>query len=53
MAGAAVLVLPDREQDRRVALACLVPSTELMSTAKMLRSRLASVAHSLADALRE
>jgi len=36
-ASAALLVLPDREQERRVALACVVPASELMPSAKAVR----------------
>jgi DNA-binding IclR family transcriptional regulator len=53
VASAALLVLQDREQDRRVALACTVPSTELMASAKAVRTRLTTVAQQLADILRD
>ena len=53
LASAALLVLQDREQDRRVAVACTVPATELMSSAKAVRGRLTTVAQQLADILRE
>jgi DNA-binding IclR family transcriptional regulator len=52
-ASAALLVLPDREQERRVALACVVPASELMPSAKVVRTRLTAVAQQLADILRE
>lgn len=52
-ASAALLVLPDREQERRVALACVVPASELMPSAKAVRTRLTAVAQQLADILRE
>jgi hypothetical protein len=42
-----------REQERRVALACTVPATELMASAKMIRGRLAATAQQLAEVLRE
>jgi DNA-binding IclR family transcriptional regulator len=53
LASAALLVLTDREQERRVALACTVPAAELMTSAKMIRGRLVSVAQQLAEVLKE
>jgi DNA-binding IclR family transcriptional regulator len=53
VASAGLIVLPDREQERRVALACMVPAAELMPSAKAIRSRLTTVAQQLADILRD
>jgi DNA-binding IclR family transcriptional regulator len=53
LASAALLVIADREQERRVALACTVPATELMASAKMIRSRLNTTAQQLAEVLRD
>jgi DNA-binding IclR family transcriptional regulator len=53
VASAALIVVPDREQERRIALACTVPSAELMASAKVIRTRLTAVAKQLADILRD
>jgi DNA-binding IclR family transcriptional regulator len=53
LAGAALLVIADREQERRIALACAVPATELMASAKMIRARLTATAQQLAEVLRD
>jgi hypothetical protein len=52
VACASVLVIGDREPERRVALACVMPATELMTSARLVRTRLLATAHHLADALR-
>jgi DNA-binding IclR family transcriptional regulator len=53
LACAAVLVLGDRDPERRVVLACTVPASELMTSARVIRTRLLATAHTLAEALRE
>jgi DNA-binding IclR family transcriptional regulator len=53
LAGAAVLVIADRDQERRVALACTVPAAELMASAKMIRNRLIATAQQVAEALKD
>jgi DNA-binding IclR family transcriptional regulator len=53
LACASVLVLGDREPERRVALGCTVPAGELMTSARVIRTRLLATAQSLADVLRE
>lgn len=52
VASASVLVVNDRDPERRVALACSLPPAELMTSAKVVRSRLLATAHSLTEALR-
>lgn len=52
VACAAVLVLNDRDWERRVAIACALPAPDLMSSARVLRTRLLATAHSLGEALR-
>lgn len=49
VACAAVLVLPDRDMERRVVVACSVPANEMMTSARVIRSRLLTTARSLAD----
>jgi DNA-binding IclR family transcriptional regulator len=53
MACAAVPVLNDRDSERRVVLACALPPAELMSSAKLVRTRLVATAHQLANILRD
>jgi DNA-binding IclR family transcriptional regulator len=53
LAGAAVLAVADREPERRIAVGCAVPAGELMTSARVIRTRLLATAHSLADALKE
>jgi DNA-binding IclR family transcriptional regulator len=53
LACAAVMVVSDRDQDRRVVLACALPPAELMSSAKVVRTRLLATAHHLATVLTE
>jgi DNA-binding IclR family transcriptional regulator len=53
LACAAVMVVNDRDQDRRVVLACGLPPAELMSSAKVVRTRLLATAHHLATVLAE
>ncbi len=52
LACAAVLVMNDRDPDRRVVLACALPATELMTSARVVRTKLLATAHSLAEVLR-
>ncbi|MFF5230549.1 IclR family transcriptional regulator [Dactylosporangium sp. NPDC000521] len=53
LACAAVMVVNDRDPDRRVVLACALPPSELMSSAKVVRTRLLATAHHLATVLAE
>ena len=53
LACASVLVIADREPERRVALGCAVPASELMTSARVIRTRLLATAHTLAEAFRE
>ncbi|MEV8514397.1 IclR family transcriptional regulator C-terminal domain-containing protein [Dactylosporangium sp. NPDC051484] len=53
LACAAVMVINDRDPDRRVVLACALPPAELMSSAKVVRTRLLATAHHLATVLAE
>ncbi|MEJ3748323.1 IclR family transcriptional regulator C-terminal domain-containing protein [Actinomycetes bacterium KLBMP 9797] len=48
---AAVLVTQDKEMERRIALACAMPAAELMTTARLVRTRLTTLAKGLADAI--
>jgi DNA-binding IclR family transcriptional regulator len=53
LACAAVMVVNDRDPDRRVVLSCALPPAELMSSAKVVRTRLLATAHHLATVLAE
>lgn len=53
LACASVPAVLDRDQDRRVVVACAMPAAELMTTAKVIRTRLAAVARGVAAAYAE
>jgi DNA-binding IclR family transcriptional regulator len=50
LACAAVIAVPDREQDRRLVVACAMNPQELATSAKAVRARLAAVAREVASA---
>jgi DNA-binding IclR family transcriptional regulator len=52
LACASVLVVGDRDPERRVVLACALPATELMTSARVVRTRLLATAHTLTEALK-
>jgi DNA-binding IclR family transcriptional regulator len=45
---AAVLAVTDRDPERRVTIACALPAAELMTSAKVIRTRLTATARSIA-----
>ncbi|SDZ36040.1 transcriptional regulator, IclR family [Micromonospora pattaloongensis] len=51
VACAAVLVAPDKDMERRVALACALPAAEMMTSARMVRSKLLAAARALSEAM--
>jgi DNA-binding IclR family transcriptional regulator len=51
LACAAVLVLPDRDIERRVAVGCSMPAADLMTSARAVRTRLVAAAGELAGLL--
>ncbi|MFB9236993.1 IclR family transcriptional regulator [Plantactinospora siamensis] len=51
VACAAVLVTPEKEMERRVVLACVLPAAEMMTSARIIRAKLIAVARSVADGL--
>jgi DNA-binding IclR family transcriptional regulator len=51
LACAAVTVLPDRDMERRLVLACALPAAEMLTSARVVRSKLMAVARGVADAL--
>jgi DNA-binding IclR family transcriptional regulator len=53
LACAAVIAVSDRDPERRVVLQCALPAGELMTSARVVRTRLLATAHGLAEALKE
>jgi DNA-binding IclR family transcriptional regulator len=53
LACAAVPVTTDRDLERRVVLACAMPAAELMTSARVVRTRLLAAARGLADIFAE
>ncbi len=51
VACAAVTVTADRDIERRIVLACSLPAAELMTSARVIRSKLMTAARSVAEAL--
>jgi DNA-binding IclR family transcriptional regulator len=51
VACAAVTVLPDRDMERRLVLACSLPAAEMLTSARVVRSKLTAVARGIADAI--
>ncbi len=51
VACAAVLVSPDKDMERRVVLACALPASEMMTSARVVRAKLLTAARSIADCL--
>lgn len=50
-ASAAVLVVNERDIERRVALGCAMPAAELMTSARVVRARLRAMAATLAEVI--
>jgi DNA-binding IclR family transcriptional regulator len=51
VACAAVLVVPDRDMERRVVLACALPAADMMTSARVVRVKLLAAARAIADAI--
>jgi DNA-binding IclR family transcriptional regulator len=51
VACAGVIVTPDKDMERRVVLACAVPAAEMMTSARQVRTKLLSVARTIADGI--
>ena len=51
VACAAVLVTPDKDIERRVVLACALPASEMMTSARVVRAKLLTVARAVADGI--
>ncbi|HEY0697932.1 MAG TPA: IclR family transcriptional regulator C-terminal domain-containing protein, partial [Micromonospora sp.] len=49
VACASVLVMPDKDMERRVVLACALPAAEMMTSARVVRAKLLAVARNIAD----
>jgi DNA-binding IclR family transcriptional regulator len=53
VACASVLAVADKDPERRVVLACALPASEMMTSAKIVRTRLTAVARGIAAAYGE
>lgn len=51
VACAAVLVVPDKDMERRMVLACSLPASEMMTSARVVRAKLLTAARAIADAV--
>ncbi|MEH1012346.1 helix-turn-helix domain-containing protein [Micromonospora sp. CPCC 206060] len=51
VACGAVIVTPDKDIERRVVLACALPAGEMMTSARVVRAKLLTVAKSIAESL--
>ena len=52
VACASVLVVGDRDPERRLVLCCALPAPELMTSARVIRTRLLATAHTITEALK-
>jgi len=50
VASAAVLVMPEKDIERRLVLACALPAAEMMTSARLVRTKLLATARSIASA---
>ncbi len=50
VAGAAVVVAADRDLERRLVLSCVLPATEMLTSARIVRSKLLATSRAIADA---
>jgi DNA-binding IclR family transcriptional regulator len=53
LAGAAVLVIADRDIERRLVLACALPAAEMLTSARVVRAKLLATARAVTEALIE
>ncbi|MGC5051110.1 IclR family transcriptional regulator [Micromonospora sp. DT48] len=51
VACAAVLVCPDKDMERRTVLACTLPASEMMTSARVVRTKLLTAARAIAEGL--
>ncbi|WP_204001849.1 IclR family transcriptional regulator [Micromonospora lutea] len=51
VACAAVLVCPDKDMERRTVLACSLPASEMMTSARVVRTKLLTAARAIAEGL--
>jgi DNA-binding IclR family transcriptional regulator len=50
LAGAAVVVAADRDLERRLVLGCALPAAEMLTSARVVRSKLLATGRAIADA---
>jgi hypothetical protein len=53
LACAAVMAVTDRDPERRVVLQCALPAGELMTSARVVRTRLLATAGAVAEVLKD
>jgi DNA-binding IclR family transcriptional regulator len=51
VASAAVIVVADRDMERRLVLACALPAAEMLTSARVVRAKLTAAARTVAEAL--
>jgi len=51
VACAAVMVSPDKDMERRLALACAMPAAEMMTSARVVRARLLTAARTISEVM--
>lgn len=51
LACAAVLVTPDKDLERRLVMACALPTAEMMTSARVVRAKLVATARAVAEAM--
>ena len=51
LASAAVVVVADRDMERRLVLACSMPAAEMLTSARVVRAKLTAAARNVAEAL--
>jgi DNA-binding IclR family transcriptional regulator len=51
VACAAVTVIADRDMERRLVIACVLPAAEMLTSARVVRAKLTGAARNVAEAL--
>ena len=51
LASASVVVVADRDMERRLVLACSMPAAEMLTSARVVRAKLTAAARNVAEAL--
>jgi DNA-binding IclR family transcriptional regulator len=51
LACAAMMVVPDKDMERRLVIACALPAAEMMTSARVVRAKLLTTARAIAEAM--